>query len=78
MDRTAGEIRPEIRDTGVGIGAEERDKILERFYKIDRFPQGVELGLPICKLLAELLHGRLTVCSNCPRESVFTLILPLA
>lgn len=73
-----GELRFSVKDTGFGIASEEREKIFDRFYKIDRFSQGVGLGLPICKQLAELLQGRITVEPNGMQGSVFTLILPLA
>ena len=41
-----------VRDTGIGIPAEELDKIFERFYKVDTFTQGTGLGLSICKSIA--------------------------
>lgn len=77
-DRAAAEIRFSVTDTGTGVAPEEREKIFDRFYKIDKFSQGVGLGLSICRLLAGLLHGRLTVEPNGTRGSVFTLILPLS
>ena len=52
-----------VRDTGIGIPAEELDKIFERFYKVDTFTQGTGLGLSICKSIAEQMGAQIGVDS---------------
>jgi two-component system sensor histidine kinase QseC len=49
-----------VCDNGPGIAAEERDKVLERFYRLANQNQpGTGLGLAICKRIAELHQSTL-------------------
>lgn len=50
-----------ITDTGIGISKDKKEYIFERFYKINMFSQGTGLGLPICKSIADKLHGNLII-----------------
>ena len=50
-----------VSDTGIGIPAEKRESIFERFVKLNRFSQGNGLGLAICRMIAKLLGGRIWV-----------------
>lgn len=56
-----------IRNTGAGISSEERSKIFERFYKIDKSRsydvKGAGLGLYICKTIVEM-HGGTIGCES--------------
>ena len=68
-----------IKDTGVGIPAEEQEKIFNRFYRVDPSrseTKGYGLGLAICKSIVELHHGRITVSSALGKGSTFTVALP--
>jgi len=68
-----------IRDTGVGIPAEDQEKIFNRFYRVDPSrsrTKGYGLGLAICKSIVELHHGSITVRSALRKGSTFTVILP--
>ena len=47
--RIPGHIRFYVRDTGIGIAPEDRERIFERFVKLDTFTQGTGLGLSIVK-----------------------------
>ena len=47
-----------VEDTGKGIPAEEAEHIFERFVKLDDFKEGLGLGLPLCRKLAERLGGQ--------------------
>ncbi|MDE7410572.1 MAG: HAMP domain-containing histidine kinase [Paramuribaculum sp.] len=49
-----------VSDTGVGIPDGKEEIIFERFEKLSSTTDGLGLGLNICKMVAELLHG--TVC----------------
>jgi signal transduction histidine kinase len=69
----------DIRDTGVGIPAEDQEKIFNRFYRVDASrsqTKGYGLGLAICKSIVELHHGSITVRSALGKGSTFTVILP--
>jgi CheY-like chemotaxis protein len=69
-----------IRDTGVGIKAENIDKVFERFRQVDgsytRLVGGFGLGLAISQQLAGLLGGAITVESDYKKGSTFILTLP--
>ena len=66
-----------VRDTGIGIAPEDRERIFERFVKLDTFTQGTGLGLSICKSVAEQLGGRVGVDSAVGRGSCFRLDVPV-
>jgi PAS domain S-box-containing protein len=71
----------EVVDDGLGIPVDERNRIFEKFYRLD--PQqtkgvgGSGLGLYICRELVERMNGQLTVASEPGRGSTFTVELPL-
>nr|WP_272899216.1 ATP-binding protein [Caldalkalibacillus salinus] len=66
----------DVKDTGVGIKAEEIPRIFERFYRVDkdrsRESGGTGLGLAIVKHLVEAHHGEIDVQSVEGEGSVFT------
>lgn len=71
-----------VRDTGVGIGADDLPHIFERFYQVDsdttrRF-DGTGIGLALAKELVEVHGGRIGVTSTLGAGSTFTVRLPLA
>jgi two-component system sensor histidine kinase EvgS len=78
MDRVA----IEVRDTGVGIRAEDLPRLFQEFQQIvdpDRPRQdGSGLGLAITKRLVELHGGTVAVQSEPGRGSAFTVKLPLS
>ncbi len=63
-----GDLKVTISDTGIGIAAEDLDKAMAPFSQVDsafsRKYEGTGLGLPICKALAELHGGGLTMRSE--------------
>jgi signal transduction histidine kinase len=46
-----------VEDTGSGIPTEEAERIFDRFVKLDSFKEGIGLGLPLSRKLAEQLGG---------------------
>ena len=70
----------DVVDEGLGIPADESERIFEKFYRLD--PQqthgvgGSGLGLYICRELVERMSGRLNVESKPGEGSRFTVELP--
>ncbi len=68
-----------VRDTGPGIPEAHRERIFERFHRIDdgrtREQAGAGLGLAICRWIAEAHGGRIRVESS-PAGSAFHVTLP--
>lgn len=71
-----------VTDHGVGIAAEDQDRIFERFYRVDpsrsRETGGTGLGLAIVKHVASNHRGEVKLFSQLGLGSTFTLRLPLA
>jgi len=67
-----------FRDTGIGIPAEEQDKIWTRLYRGDksRSERGLGLGLSLVKAVVEAHHGQISVTSQNGNGSDFTVTLP--
>ena len=67
-----------VRDDGPGIAAEDRDRIFERFYRVDAQASvsGTGLGLAIAQDLARAMGGDLAVTSVPDSGSSFVLVLP--
>jgi signal transduction histidine kinase len=74
-----GQVEISVRDTGVGISAEDQERIFEEFYQVgaSRTQEGTGLGLALTRRLVELHHGRLGVESEPGVGSTFTVTLPL-
>jgi signal transduction histidine kinase len=68
-----------VHDTGIGISAEDQEKIFEEFYQVgaSRTQEGTGLGLALTRRLVELHHGHLTVESEPSVGSTFTATMPL-
>lgn len=69
----------DVHDTGIGIPAEETERIFEHFHQVQASTlsgMGTGLGLAISRRLAEALGGHLTVVSEVGAGSTFTLELP--
>lgn len=78
----AGGVIVTVSDTGVGLSLDQQTRMFNPFIQGDRSTSrrhgGTGLGLTICRQLAELMGGRITVESVPRQGSVFTVYLPLA
>ncbi len=73
-------LRCAVRDTGLGMSAEDRERLFDRYTQGDastaRRYGGTGLGLNIARYLVELMGGRLSVESEVGRGSAFTFEVP--
>ncbi|WP_235753959.1 HAMP domain-containing sensor histidine kinase [Psychrobacillus sp. INOP01] len=70
----------DILDNGKGIATPEIPYIFERYYRGDskrKKKQGLGLGLPLSRLLAEANNCELLLVSTTPHETIFRLIIPI-
>jgi two-component system sensor histidine kinase SenX3 len=75
-------IEISVTDQGIGLSEKDRDRVFERFYRVDparsRQTGGTGLGLSIVKHVAASHGGEVTVWSAEGQGSTFTLRLPEA
>ncbi|HIU43566.1 MAG TPA: PAS domain-containing protein [Candidatus Ventrousia excrementavium] len=76
VGRRSGRPFVSVRDTGIGIPADEQSRIFERFYRVDKSRSrevgGTGLGLAIVKHLAMALGAEISVDSTLGAGSTFT------
>jgi hypothetical protein len=80
IEHDHGHIRMSVDDTGIGIPADQLDRVFEKFVQVNGRTavsrQGTGLGLAIARSFAELLGGTLKATSVQDNSSTFTLALP--
>ena len=69
-----------VRDSGIGIGKDQQEKIYDRFYQIEEGSTktygGHGLGLSITKALLDILEGTIQLKSELGEGTEFTLLIP--
>lgn len=73
-------IKFAVKDTGMGIPEENKERIFERFYRVDkgrsRNSGGTGLGLSIVRNLIKNMNGKLDLDSEVGKGSTFSVTLP--
>jgi two-component system phosphate regulon sensor histidine kinase PhoR len=82
VDQALNFVTVAVTDSGIGIGADELEKIFEKFYRVStglvHDVKGSGLGLSIVKHVVEAHRGKVTVESSPGDGSIFTIFLPIA
>ncbi len=80
IEETKDMILFKVIDTGLGIPESAKNRIFERFYRVDRARSrntgGTGLGLAIVKHIVEAHNGEITVDSKLDEGSTFIVKLP--
>jgi signal transduction histidine kinase len=81
LGRQNGYATIAVTDYGIGIAADERPKVFEKFYRVStglvHDVKGSGLGLSIVQHIVEAHHGKVTLESEPGKGSTFTIHLPL-
>ena len=81
LKRIHGAAELQVRDTGVGIPNDQREKVFERFHRIERTSvrthEGTGIGLSLVQDLVKLHGGSVGVTSAVGFGSTFTVTIPL-
>jgi len=79
-EAVSGWVVVSVRDTGIGIAANDSEKVFERFQQVDgsltRRYEGTGLGLAIVRESVDLQHGHIFVQSEVGEGSTFAIWLP--
>ena len=73
--RDGGQATVEVTDDGPGIQPADRDRVFERFVRLEAGPGRNGLGLPIARAVARAHGGELT-CEDAPAGARFVLRMP--
>jgi len=74
VTETTAEIS--VKDTGIGIPANQLERIFEEYAQVEGQADGTGLGLPVSRRLASLMDGDIQVVSEVGVGSTFTITLP--
>lgn len=69
--REGNGVRIYVIDSGVGIDPSKRERVFQRFEKLDSFVQGTGLGLSICKAIMDRCKGKIGFESDQGKGSTF-------
>jgi signal transduction histidine kinase len=79
--KRARQLELQVADTGIGIPADQLDRVFDEFTQVDSSPTrtrgGTGLGLPLTRRLVELMGGTVTLESTLGRGTTAIVLLPL-
>jgi signal transduction histidine kinase len=67
-----------VSDTGPGIAQDQQERVFTQFTKLDDFNEGLGMGLALCRKLAGLLGGHITLDGTYTKGARFVLTLPVS
>jgi len=78
----SGYVKVFVVDTGIGIPADQMEKVFDRFYQVEshltRRHGGMGLGLSIAKAMVDMHHGQIWCESKEGTGSLFCFMIPLS
>lgn len=78
---TGGTVAVMVRDTGIGIPADQQDRVFERFYRVDKSHSkasgGTGLGLSIVKHAVQYHHGVIELKSELGKGTEIRVTFPV-
>ena len=72
----ASNVLIEVQDTGPGIAAARLDSVFDAF--VTSKPEGLGMGLAICRSIIERHGGRISAANNPDRGATFSITLPVS
>jgi signal transduction histidine kinase len=82
VEQSNGHVRFSVSDEGIGVPESERERIFDKFIRLDpemsRGIGGTGLGLYICRELVGQMGGTIWVSANQPQGSTFAFEIPVA
>jgi two-component system sensor histidine kinase KdpD len=76
-ERSDGQVMIEVADRGPGVPEAEKERIFEKFHRLDDRSRGVGLGLAICRSIVLAHGGAISVESRAGGGAAFRVTLPL-
>ena len=77
VKQAAEELQLVVEDTGSGVPEAEAERIFDRFVKLDKFKEGIGLGLSLSRKLAEQLGGKIKLDTTYTDGARFIVTLPI-
>ena len=75
--QVGNQLQITVEDTGCGIPESEVEHIFDRFVKLDSFKEGIGLGLPLSRKLAQQLDGNVTLDTTYADGARFVVTIPI-
>lgn len=80
VERKRDHIVLRVADQGIGISDEDKSKIFDRFYRVDKVRSreqgGLGLGLSLALSIVRLHRGKINALDNKPRGTIMQVVLP--